>query len=269
MIKYYHIKYFNDFIRSLRNKKSTFILEKTSYTKVIKIRNRRIIFNENGESDIRLLSLINKTRQDAKKYMEGKTINDINTKDISFYTLYDNPSDKLITKVDIKSAYWMLALKKGIVSEKTNKSFIEMYEGFDVKIMKAARLKALGSLATRKQIIQYNNGSIYDEYMTEQPTRNLYLSICQDLDNIMIKCRNECPEIVYYYWDCIFVNSRYSHHVIEFMKLQEFDVSVGETRLEYIDIGDNSGGYLLSKSDDKIYMVKKEEKFLIDSIWNS
>lgn len=90
-----------------------FIYERTSYTKKLKYDSHTIVFNTEGRMDDRILSLINKVRNDAANYMllHG---NDLPTSKIFFLDLFDIPKEsEIITKVDITKAYWKQAMMGG------------------------------------------------------------------------------------------------------------------------------------------------------------
>ena len=149
--KYYHIKHYPKTIEKLKKDKRNFELITTSYTKRIVTNDEVIFFNDEGRDDKKTLLLISTVRNDAKKYLENNNVQKIYKSKADFFNLLDVIEHKeVIKKIDLKSAYWIYAMKLGVVTEKTNQKFIEWYEGIDVYYAKQARLKALGSLATTK-----------------------------------------------------------------------------------------------------------------------
>lgn len=88
------------------------------------------------------------------------------------------------------------------------------------------------------------------------------MEVCNGIDRLMKDVNFNIDGCVYYYWDCIFVKKKFEKEVIEYIESRGYDVSTEETKLEYIKIGET--GYLLSTSDSKIYMTKKENGFLLE-----
>jgi hypothetical protein len=170
------------------------------------------------------------------------------------FNVFDD--DEVICKIDMRSAYWTLALQKGIITKETNDIFEKLAENYDEKFSKDLRLKALGALATTKFFQTYGHGVLKKEKSIAEPTKPLYMEICLGVDRIMRQTNKEVEGCVYYYWDCIFVKKNSSEEVIEFFKKQGYDCSIKETKISYVKVGEN--GYIISKSDNKIYMTRKD-----------
>ena len=264
-VKYLHIKYYNDYLKSLKAKKATFQLSKTSYSKKIKMKGSIVMFNEQGDSDYETLPLINLVRDNAKDYLSTTSTQQREESYIHFSELINKPKHgEIIYKIDVRSAYWVSALKKGVIQETTDIKLKELFEYKSPEQMKTARLKALGSLATRKIIQEYEKGKMVHEEMIRENTKDIYMSICKDVDNLMRECVNEIGSVVFYYWDCIFAPHGVQKEVLEFFKKREYDVSVGVTKLEFVKIAGTH--WVISQSDDKAYLVKKESRALIENI---
>lgn len=262
--RYYHIKHYHSKLEKLKKQKRNFELIKTSYTKKIKTDTEIMFFNEAGEDDKKVLLLISAVRNDAKKFLEKRGIEDIKNLETDFFNLLDViKNDEVIVKVDLKSAYWEYALKAGIISQKTNEKFLSWYENIDASYAKQARLKALGSLATTKLTSVYENGKlVYDKPIYTEPTKNIYMEVCNGVDRLMKDCNYNVEGCKYYYWDCIFVAKEFERDVVDYLNSRGYDVSTQETKLESIKVGDIA--YLLSTSDNKIYMTKQENSFLLN-----
>lgn len=242
-----------------------FEVHSTTYSKRINYEGARIVFNDDGKSDMGQLKLISKVRSDAANFL--KRGDNLRSTYIHFFDLFERPkTDEVIHKVDIKSAYWTYALKRGILSPETNRYFLDKFRYLSYKEGKQKRLRALGSLATTKTILKYTNGvPDWDgiERKTSE-TKDLYMEICRGVDDLMRECVKNVEGCIYYYWDCIFVSSKFSQDAVDFFKSVDYDVKVGETKLDYVDLGEKS--YLISTSageKNKIYMVKKENKHLL------
>lgn len=261
--RYYNIEHFPTKLQQLKDSKEDFELIKTTYTKKIITPNERIFFNDEGEDDKKALLLIGAVRRDAKKFLENNVVGKIHNYKTDFFNLLDViETKKVIKKIDFKSAYWTYALKIGVITEDTNNKFNEWYKGIDSHYAKGARLKALGSLATTKFTNVYKKGRYaYSKEISTEPTKDLYMAICNGIDNLMKDINFNCKGCVYYYWDCIFVEEEFEQEAIEYIKKRGYDVGVEETRLEFVTVGGIM--YLLSITDGKIYMTKKENKYLL------
>lgn len=263
-MKYMHIKFFEDYVKSLKRKEFDFEVSKTSYTRKIRHQGKTIFFNEDGGSDMQALSLINMVRNNAKKFLGSTSFQERDTY-IHFSELINKPkSDEVIWKIDIRSAYWNMALKRGIIEEVTNKKLLELFEYEPAEMMKKARLKALGSLATKKTTQIYQKGKLVDEKFSKEKTRELYMDICRDVDALMRDCINENGRAVFYYWDCVFIPDGFEAGVIKYFKDRKYDVSVETTKLEFVTIAGTN--WVLSMTDDKAYLVRKESRALIDGL---
>ena len=260
-LKYLKLVQFNKYFKEMKEEKRSFELQKTTYSRMITTKSKKIIFNDKGETDYKTLALISKVRKDAQRFLEYKDWN--NTPYVDFFNMFDIPkSNEVLSKVDIKGAYWNYAKIKTVVSEETDEYLHSKFEGHSYSFIKQARLKALGSLATTKRIIHYVNGVLdYEEEPIIQPTKDIYMNICKGIDNIMKECSINIDGCIYYYWDCMFIKKKFEQQAIDFFKSKRYDVGINETKLEYINISGN--GWLCSQSDGKIYMTKKENKKLI------
>lgn len=254
---------FDLYRKSLERKKRDFTIQSTTYTKMIKEEvGTKMFAKDFKNTSYFLLPLINKIRNDGKKYMEKNEIT--NDSIIDFSALLDNPiKPKTICKIDINGAYWNYGLKIGIISQKTDDYCNKVHEGRSYKELKSSRLKSLGSLATRKLIQTFEDGKeVLDKRIIKvENTRDLYIDVCRGVDVLMKSCANNVEGCIYYYWDCMFVDKTFSQDAIDFFKGKDYDVTVEETTLEVV----NTGGvcYLLSKKDGKMYLVKKEDKHLL------
>lgn len=263
--RYYKLNEYEDYLYDLKKRKLDFELSLTTYSRKIKTQSYIVMFNEDGAGDYSTLKLINNVRNDAKKYsLLGGGVQDGY---IHFFDLLNKPeNNKLVSKVDIRGAYWNRAIKKGVISNNTNEKFIDLFSGSPAEDMKKARLRALGSLATQKRIEIYERGCIIPESIRveTQPTKPIYMGICEDIDTLMRDVSYNTPGVFYYYWDCVFVAKEYTKDVVKYIKEKEYDVKVNETKLEYVEVGDS--GYIVSTTDEKIYMVRKESRHLLEDL---
>ncbi len=265
-IYYNTIDKYQEYIQDLVRRKMDFKVSLTNYSRKVSLEHGTMIFNPKGKPEVNTLSLINRVRKDAKNYMASNEF--IKPVNIRWYDLIDDiPSDnEVIYKVDIRSAYWNTAIKMGVVTDETNDFFLDAFDGFNPERMKKARLKALGSLATTKRIVHYENGKMLpdkEEFKTEA-TKILYMHICKIVDEVMRDCVYTIPGCFFYYWDCIFVKASHKKEVVNYFKKKKYDTKTTETRVVYVPF--DTGGQLLSIHDDKMYMLPKEKKHLISDL---
>lgn len=254
---YLPIEEFESYLKNGIKGKNDFTVETTGYTRKIKTEDTTFFFNPDGKGDFRILNLIRQVRIDAALFCNHNTFV-VNDK-IKFFDLIDKPpSDKIsVTKVDITAAYWTVALRLGIISEKSDKYLQDNFEPLEKKY---ARLKALGSLATRKEKTTYVNGKYEDTSSHVEKTRELYLFICQQIDELMQNISWEVTGAFYYYWDCIFVTSNASKDVVELVKNAGYTSKSKKTR---IYLRNDRNMYWLESSDKKIYTIREEQNAVL------
>lgn len=257
--------FFHEEFKKLIDRKIDFEFIRTSYTKKLKTAHSSIIFNNDGTGDDMALSLINKVRNDAKKFLKENEERIKLKEKIYFLDMFAIPDEEeIIMKVDLTSAYWKLAVLEGIVTKETNEYFNETFKDRTGKELKSVRLKALGSLATRKEVETFKNGVSIDWDIETQETKKLYMYICAQIDKLMRECKHECNGCIFYYWDCMFVRQQYAKEVIDFFMSKQFECKSEETKLSYDEVGTHA--FFTSEVDGKMYVVKKEDKFLLSKL---
>ena len=239
--------------KSLIKDKFDFVVTETNYTKTIKQSNLRLFFTDD-EKDFNELKLLNMVKRDAKLYIKNQSeqIKNVHESEIDFYKFFEysnfkkNPNELThVYKIDLSSAYWSHAVGMGIISKESQDFFLKMdsldtytdkkgkKSGF-INGSKKARLKALGSLATRKLKTTYINGLqdgipsiVQNEFL-----RNLYLVVCDEVDKIMKSiCNHYKADAIYYYWDCVFLNAENikPEDVLKFIKKFGFNAKFDES----------------------------------------
>lgn len=174
---------------------------------------RSIIFSKDSFCPFEM-SLINKVKTDTKTFIQevmNGEVPDKNLNDIDFLLFFEDvdvENYQKCVKIDLNSAYWTLAMKQHVVSDKTNNYLQENIKNFR-NGEKQARLKALGSLATRKVLTSYRKGKqiwLKHPIQVNDYTRNIYIDICDQTDATMKIIASLYPKnVIYYYWDCIFL----------------------------------------------------------------
>lgn len=264
---YRPIDEFQDYFARVKKRRWTFQLHKTTYSRTIETEDMTIMFTGDGTRDKRILQLISKVRSDAEGYLDRVDME--NLKDIKYFDVIETPSKGMVSKVDINSAYWKTALQKGVITKSTDDFLKEIYGKDEVKVMKQARLKALGSLATTKTSEVYFHGKLVPDITicTPRHTKPVYKDICASVDRIMGECAMQVENCFYYYWDCMFVDSKFEKQAVEFFKSKDYDVKVGHCTMRYEMIAGNY--YLMAKevdsNEEKQYMVRAEDRFILES----
>jgi len=258
MIRYRKLSDYDKYFNYLINERKSFVVETTNYTKKIKESKDKItVFNHEGDNDYNVLSLISMVRRDAENYLKHNSI--VLNAESRFFDLSERPPEGDVCKIDIRGAYWSYAIQNGIISEKTNKFLEENYN--HSKVLKSARLKALGSLATHKKIYNYVDGRMIEMDEEIQDTKELYMYICSGIDDLMKKIVYEMNGAFYYYWDCVFVEKKFHNDAVDFILKQKYHTKTEETVIKTVGIGNCK--YLFSNSDEKMYLVRKDREFLL------
>lgn len=235
--------------------KRNFTTEKTTYTKKIKSGNEVKIFNNEGRSDFQILALINKVRNDAKKWLEKNPFPLLNKEDIFWSRLTEKPPNTVISKIDLNGAYWNAALNRGIITDKTNYYLQDNFDKTDN--LKEARLKSLGSLATRKEVTQYISGEEHErKIVSNETSRHLYMFLCQQIDDLMQDIAVNMQGAFFYYWDCIFTSTESTYEVQEYIRKQKFNYKTKQVTQTMVDIGNHK--YIQTIEDDKMYLIQPE-----------
>lgn len=253
-VRYEKLDNYDEMFDNMVNEKRNFTTESTTYTRKIKYGNSTIIFNEDGDSDFKTLALINKVRNDAKHWFSKNDIPTFNEHDIFWSRLTERPPQTIITKIDLKSAYWQCALKKGIITERTNEYLNDQYS--KTKAQKSARLKAFGSLATKKQIVVYLEGIEHTTGFSIQPSRSLYMYICASIDGVMQTACREISGAFFYYWDCVFTGEESTKEVIDYILKKGYAYHTEDVIHTVETIGNNK--YLITQETDKIFLNRKK-----------
>ena len=187
---------------------------KTKYSIKIDYGKKKVFLSKGEVGEVNILVLISKVKNDARNYIKKVEFEKTGDNDIFWYYFNDESGitenkEFEVAKIDITAAYWTKAINLGIISKETVKYFNSLNFP-NVKEKKAARLKALGSLATVKSVDVYNYGKKDKEFRStifDKDFRDLYMMICnevaKDMQSILCHVNG-----IYYYWDCIFVDPK-------------------------------------------------------------
>jgi len=118
----------------------------------------------------------------VNKYVEGEVLNDV-------------------VEIDIDRAYWETAYLMGVISKAI---YVKGCE-----IDKRVRLAALGSLARRKEVWEFN-GKVMKKKKDERSyaTENVWFAICRRVSDVMQECVKLAGDAFVFYWvDGIYVRN--------------------------------------------------------------
>ena len=253
---------YGDFKRQLQGNKFNFQTIETTYTKRIKTESKNFMFSDD-KRDFNELKLINLVKKDCNKFCDTNNLPELVESDIDFYKFYSNglfdSEYKYVWKIDLSSAYWTYAINCGMIQESTVDFFEQNKDNF-FNGPKKARLKALGSCATKKLQTNYLEGVQFGDpvLLVNDVLRNLYLNVCNEVDRVMKAIAHHYKgDCIYYYWDCLFINQKIDPlEVIEFIKQfgfnAKFEKSAVTVKTKYVpmlcDIQKNID-YPVRKSD--------------------
>lgn len=145
-----------------------------------------------------------------KNDIDLKFIDPIFTRDIHYvgYNLdklsngvkYDN-----VVEIDLDQAYWEMAYKLGVISDEN----YEYGSKLNDKISKKGRLIALGSLAKKTHIYDFDGEKLIKETIEEPTLRNVFLTICKEVGDIVNSLKNELGSDYLYHWvDAVFIENK-------------------------------------------------------------
>lgn len=148
------------------------------------------------KKELRFIKQTKKEGEASTTAPEGHT-----AKDIFYYRFRDlKPGIYTgVSELDVNSAYWIIAKRRGIITEKTYR------EGL-TDVSKMARLVALGSLATVRRHYEYDpDTNQYHEQTAEYNprTRSYFFDIAKELDLIMARIIQDYQ--VLFYWVDAFI----------------------------------------------------------------
>lgn len=198
MKKLYHPKLF---IRELIEEKTPFQLLQTMFTKKIKTENETYFYSDNT-SGIKKAGLAFITA--VKRYFEKNPVNvQIDRNKIRYIHLpfTKNYTKRHIYEIDLNSAYWEFCYKAGFIDA-------ELYEK-GKKVDKKVRLMALGNLAKRTAIINFDGENFSDVvFQNSEQTENIFFYVSYLTDLTMHRLSALAGNDFLAFWcDAIFVKN--------------------------------------------------------------
>lgn len=195
------------------------------------------------------LNFIRKVKNHAKNL--GFPDSGAEAKNINYFR-FNNFAGSLenVVEIDVNQAYWFLANKLGYINEDL------FLQGLETdKIGKMTRLIALGSLASKKKVFQFDGKNYhYIGYKVNPVLRSYFFHISLELDLIMSQIFNEIGDKALFYWfDAFFVNNQVADYIEN--RMLDFDLEIKRkeiselakikdknTSLEYIKVKHSEKG---------------------------
>lgn len=204
------------------------------------------------KSELNFIGRVKKTAVNCGKPEIG-----ISANNIQYFRFNNFKQIKNLIEIDVNSAYWQLAHQLGYVDDKL------FQEGVNSeKISKMARLVALGSLATKKKVFQFDGSNFhYIGYKFNSVTRSYFFHVSYELDKIMNEIFSEIGEKALFYWfDAFFVSA----DVAEFIEysLGRFDLGIKTKQIHEITRKKDQQGFEYIKVRDE----KKIRTFYLPNV---
>lgn len=257
------IKNASQFLNRIKKNKQPFILEQTTFTKKIYYGADVFTQTEKGGVNQKELFLFKMVQRDCEKIL----VPNMKSEDISYVARgfkkevqYTND----LHEIDLSSAYWEVARKKGYISEVTYKRGLE--------VSKQTRLMSLGSLATVK-VYQTWDTEKFTSNIVPKKTAGIFFDIANEISSIMLRCSYLVKEQNYFfYWcDAIFFKGerervriesflksesvKFSHYNLDRIKIR------GDTiEIDSLEHKKNNRKFQFKKSNTKITFHKWQQK---------
>lgn len=224
------IKIFNPkmLIKKLKEDGRPFKIVSTTLTKRIITDAAEYIYTAESGLKLNELVLIKHVKDYVIKNNIKASVNRSKIQYINKGILKNGVHKTQLFEIDLKSAYWTLAFKKGYIS----KEIFDRGNNTE-RISKKARLIALGNLAKRKVNIEFDGVNFLKpdiEYSDD--TENIFFSVSQETDAIMNKLKFIAGSDYLFYWvDAIFIRGeRAVNEITEYLKEINLDFKVVEIK---------------------------------------
>jgi hypothetical protein len=175
------------------------------------------------ESFYEFLGLASMVRSDLKK---SNLIFD--KKRVSFHRLQQIEDCKQAFEIDMKHAYWNLAKKVGIISDKTYRK--------GEKVSKINRLRGLGSIASRREVFKMDKDTgemVFSHVKENEQGRNAFFYLSWLVEKTMLGLFDTLPGGMLGYWfDAAFLRSGYESQAIEYFNGLGFEVKTLPVSIE-------------------------------------
>lgn len=170
-------------------------------------------------SELIYIQMFKKHIMETKKYEKVKRVS---KNKIRYYGYNDKiragSSFKECYEIDLKSAYWEIAYKMGLIEESLYRKAVDINpETGKVYMGKITRLAAVGSLAKSEEIIYFNGKKeTGSKVITSRRTRHIWNNICHRVGQSMIKVAKRAGNDFVFFWvDAIFVKSNKAKRTVE------------------------------------------------------
>lgn len=217
-------------LSAFENSGIPFVLEMTGGSMTVKMDNIQDTIISKGSLSAKELNFVKRVKDFAKK--SGKDQQPYDQKNVRYFGFlkYQEGEYLDVAELDINSAYWKCALDLGYIST-------QIYaEGLDVS--KTCRLIALGSLATRKRIFNYDpitkkyeqKDDVFDPVL-----RSYFFHIAYRVGSIVYRFAELYPHSTLFFWvDALFISSQMKEVCHAYFK--EHGLQMKEKEIESIII---------------------------------
>lgn len=179
----------------------------------------------------KIASLINKTKipDDYRGNIKYNLFNETNI---------DNKiKENQIVEIDIVSAYFNAAINLGYLSAENVNEICELSEKckLTTKEFKKAKLMALGSMATRKEIFEFENGKYVERDLIIKETENIFFHVAFEIDLLMKDIASKFKEHFFFYWvDALFVSAVAEKEIINYINEKGYICTIKKIQNVYI-----------------------------------
>lgn len=201
-----------DFITQLKLNQRPFKLISTALTKTIITDATEYYYSAKTGLKNSELNLIKTVKDHIVKNNISTRCNRKNIQYINRGVLKNGTYKRNLYEIDLKSAYWYFAYRDNHITK-------EIYDrGNNLqKVSKKARLIALGNLAKRKTIVEFDGVNFGNaEFEPSEGTENIFFSASAKTDAVMNRLKLIAGNDYLFYWcDAIFVSSEMAKENIE------------------------------------------------------
>jgi hypothetical protein len=148
-------------------------------------------------------------------------------------SIKENLSKHNLIEIDIVSAYFTAAIKLGYLTESDKTLIDEAGKKYGLKTseIKKAKLMALGSTATRKEIFEYIEGAYQHRDLVIKETEPVFFHLAYEIDQLMHRIADKFGNNFFFFWvDAVFVSVDIAEQVKEFIKSSGYECTQKEVK---------------------------------------
>ena len=204
----------NERLNRLKNEKCTFTISFTGYTAIIKIgRFNEYYVKESVKNSFEIAQKIKSAIINSKIYVD-----EVHSDKIKYFSLNKLKAQKIkkVYNVDINAAYPTALLNLGFISK-------ELFDELQA-LPKMKKLKAIGMLATKKTVFEFENGQQVKAYFkVNDELRNVWFAICQEVGEAIDECKQNIKSFLFFWFDGIYYSDESeTEKIIEILNKRKF-----------------------------------------------